>query len=232
MSDSDSHTTAPPAPTKPISERILVRPYPKIIVYFPVMLAAFLCAGLCHYFRDQPGADQKVATLFIALLAINSIILSFEFPRMTALFVAVLLILIGVIIAWLKIYVLLVQAFDQVHWSANIHFYLAIGSTLLFIYVIVWIVTRFDYWEFTPNEFIHHHGPFADMQRYPTMNLRVDKEIPDICEYLLMRAGRLILHPHGEKHVIVLEIVLDVSNVERRIKEMMSAMDVRIGTGG
>ena len=104
----------------------------------------------------------------------------------------------------------------------------SIGTTLFGIYGVVWLVTRFDYWEFTPNEFIHHHGPFADMQRYPTINLRVDKEIPDICEYLLMRAGRLVLHPVGEDRVIILEIVLNVTRVERQIKGMMSAMDVRL----
>ena len=211
-------------------ERIVIRPYPKIIVFYPVMLAAFLCAYLSHHFKDQAGADERIASLFVILLAINAIILSFEFPRMTALFVAVLLVLIGVVIAWLKLYILILRAFDQVHWAANAHFYSAIGTTLFLIYGIVWFVTRFDYWEFKPNEFIHHHGPFADMQRYPTTNLRIDKEIPDICEYMLMRAGRLVLYPAGEKRVIILEIVLNVTRVERQIKEMMSAMDVRIGS--
>ncbi len=217
-----------PSSTVSAPERITVRPYPKIVVFYPVMLASFLCAFLCHRWQGQPGADEHIATLFMTLLSINAIVLAFEFPRMTALFVAVLLVLIGVVIAWLQLYVYILTAFDQVHWTANGHFYLAIGTTLLGIYGVVWLVTRFDYWEFTPNEFIHHHGPFADMQRYPTISLRIDKEIPDICEYLLMRAGRLVLHPAGEDRVIILEIVLNVTRVEQQIKEMMSAMEVRL----
>ena len=217
-----------PRSTVSAPERITVRPYPKIVVFYPVMLASFLCAFLCHRWQGQPGADEHIATLFMTLLAINAIVLAFEFPRMTALFVAVLLALIGVVIVWLQLYVQILNAFNQVHWTANGHFYLAIGTTLLGIYGVVWVVTRFDYWEFTPNEFIHHHGPFADMQRYPTMNLRIDKEIPDICEYLLMRAGRLVLHPAGEDRVIILEIILNVTRVEQQIKEMMSAMEVRV----
>lgn len=220
--------TKGPRSTEPTPERIVVRPYPKIVVFYPVMLASFLCAFLCHRWQDQPGADEHIATLFVTLLSINAIVLAFEFPRMTALFVAVLLTLIGVVIAWLQLYIYILTALDQVHWTANAHFYLAIGTTLLGVYGIVWLVTRFDYWEFTPNEFIHHHGPFADMQRYPTISLRVDKEIPDICEYLLMRAGRLVLHPVGEDRVIILEIVLNVTRVERQIKDMMRAMDVRL----
>lgn len=66
------------------------------------------------------------------------------------------------------------------------------------------------------------------MQRYPTMNLRIDKEIPDICEFMLMRAGRLVLHPAGEDRVIILEIVLNVTRVEQQIKEMMSTMEIRV----
>ena len=66
------------------------------------------------------------------------------------------------------------------------------------------------------------------MQRYPTISLHIDKEIPDICEYILMRAGRLVLHPAGEDRVIILEIILNVTRVEQQIKEMMSAMEVRV----
>ena len=44
-----------------------------------------------------------------------------------------------------------------------------------------------------PNEILHHHGPLSDLERFPTMNLKFDKEIPDVLEYALLGSGRLVL---------------------------------------
>ncbi len=70
-------------------------------------------------------------------------------------------------------------------------------------------MTRFlDYWEILPNEILHHHGPLSDLERYPTMNLKFDKEIPDVLEWLLLGSGRLVLHVPNVSKAIVLDNVL------------------------
>ena len=61
------------------------------------------------------------------------------------------------------------------------------------------IETRFDYWEVLHNELLHHHGPFGDLERFPAPQLKLDKEIPDIFEYLVLRSGRLIFYPTSER---------------------------------
>ena len=96
----------------------------------------------------------------------------------------------------------------------------------LIVYVTRWL----DYWEILPNEILHHHGPLSDLERFPTMNLKFDKEIPDVLEYFLLGAGRLVLHvPNGEKS-IVLDNVLFINSKEEALKKLMSRLEVRVTT--
>ncbi len=60
------------------------------------------------------------------------------------------------------------------------------------------------------------------------MNLKFDKEIPDILEYALLRAGRLVLHVQNERKAIVLDNVLWIDAKENELKKLMSRMEVRI----
>ena len=79
-----------------------------------------------------------------------------------------------------------------------------------------------------PNEILHNHGPFSDLERFPTTNLKFDKEIPDILEYGLLRSGRLVLHVQNERRAIVLDNVLWIDHKEERLKQLMSRMEVRV----
>ena len=62
------------------------------------------------------------------------------------------------------------------------------------MFIIVLVVVRFDYWEVRPNELLHHHGFLADMERLAAPNLRMEKEINDVFEYLSL-AVRPADHP-------------------------------------
>ena len=79
---------------------------------------------------------------------------------------------------------------------------------------------QFDYWEVRPNELLHHHGMLSDLKRYSSPDLRVDKEINDVFEYMLLRSGRLTLHPSGEKRAITLENVLFITQKEEALTRM------------
>ncbi len=81
-----------------------------------------------------------------------------------------------------------------------------------------------------PNEILHHHGPLSDLERYPTLNLKFDKEIPDVFEHLMFGAGRLVLHVADERKAIVLDTVLHVSHKEDALKKLMSRLEVRVTT--
>jgi hypothetical protein len=101
---------------------------------------------------------------------------------------------------------------------------------IIVLLIIIWVTRYLDYWEVLPNEILHHHGPLSDLERFPTMNMKFDKEIPDILEYLLLRSGRLVLHFAGEKTAVVLDNVLWIDRIEDELKKLLSRMEVRVTT--
>ena len=101
---------------------------------------------------------------------------------------------------------------------------------MLFLYTVVMISRRFDYWEVRGNELLHHHGLLSDLERFSAPNLRIDKEINDVFEYMLLRSGRLILHPSQERRAIVLDNVFFINDKEEKITKMLGALQVRVRT--
>jgi hypothetical protein len=98
------------------------------------------------------------------------------------------------------------------------------------IFTIIFVTRYLDYWQILPNEILHHHGPLSDLERFPTMNLKFDKEIPDVLEFAMLGAGKLVLHVTDERKAIVLENVLFINSVEAALKNLMSRMEVRVTT--
>ncbi|MCA9057913.1 MAG: hypothetical protein KDA85_05420, partial [Planctomycetaceae bacterium] len=114
--------------------------------------------------------------------------------------------------------------------EASASFYLIFAIAMSFLFGCVMVSRRFDYWEVRGNELLHHHGVLSDLERFSAPNLRIDKEINDVFEYMLLRSGRLILHPSNERRAIVLENVLFISEKEDRITRMLGALQVRVRT--
>ncbi len=62
------------------------------------------------------------------------------------------------------------------------------------------------------------------------MNLKFDKEIPDVLEYVLLGAGRLVMHVPNVSKAIVMDNVLFITRKEEALKRVMSRLEVRITT--
>ena len=120
--------------------------------------------------------------------------------------------------------------FASIYAVANSGFYFMVFVTLMFVFAIIYITRWLDYWEILPNEILHHHGPLSDLERYPTMNLKFDKEIPDVLECLLLGAGRLVLHVPNVSKALVLDNVLFINRKEEALKRVMSRLEVRVTT--
>jgi hypothetical protein len=212
--------------------RVIIRAYSKAIVLYPTMVAAFLCALLVWIMGPDQNAQETIGNLFFCVFFLNMLMLAFEFPRMTAVALVAGIAAIGFALLWLNnhigVFEFLRKLAAQVHLLANAQLYLFIGSTLLLVFSLSWVITRFDYWEVLNNEVLHHHGPFGDVERFPAPQLRLDKEIPDIFEYFVLRSGRLVLYPTSEKRAIILDNVLRVNRVEKRLKELLEALEVRV----
>lgn len=234
-------TDAPPAAKTPAStdnsqQSVILVSYPKIVFLWPAFLTA-LIAGIYSLFSgDVPTTGDVIAAwTFLVVLSVNLVVLSFDFPRTTS-----LVIFFGIFAGVLGLALLAVKYPDALPtitgWlsairpAANATFYFMFFAVLGIIYIGVAINVRFDYWEVRPNELLHHHGFLSDLERFSAPHLRIDKEINDIFEYMLLGSGRLILHPSNERRAIILDNVFFISGKEKAITKMLGALQVQVRT--
>jgi hypothetical protein len=187
-----------------------------------------------HARRRFSSTQNILGMVFLFVFGLNLLIMSVDFPRFTVIALVLLIAALGFFILWLNVYFELlpplVRALESVYTVANAGFYFIFATVVLINFVIIWATRYLDYWEVLPNEILHNHGPFSDLERYPTFNLKFDKEIPDILEYALLRSGRLVLHVPGQIKAIVLDNVLWINHKEEELKKLMSRMEVRVTT--
>jgi hypothetical protein len=217
---------------------IYLIPYPKIVFFYPSFLTAIvLAAWMAATDRFDVKADDTIAAamtwVFLGILSLNLGIITFDFPRATSLTMFFFLAAFGLGAALLftfkpELLPALKSTVVSIRPIANATFYAVVSVVLALIYVGVFINVRFNYWEVRPNELLHHHGILSDLKRYSAPHLRVDKEINDIFEYMLLRSGRLILQPSSERRAVILDNVPFISEKEREITRMLGALQVQV----
>lgn len=218
--------------------KVVIRPYPKVIFFYPTFLLALFC-WLVMFSDDSktPEMDPFISPgalglAFFIAFTINILVISFEFSRIVTItvFAFVIAIIFGSL--WLNGRFDFLGPFGrllgQIDIVANQQFY---GfMTLLFsvVYGAVFINTRFNYYEITHNEILHHHGYLGDIERYPAPSLRLSKEINDVFEFCLAFSGRLIIFPANERKAIIMDNVLRVNRIEKRLTQLLGKISVKI----
>jgi hypothetical protein len=184
--------------------------------------------------RRFSSTQNILGLVFLMVFGLNLLIMSIDFPRFTVIALVLAIAALGFFILWLNVYFELlpplVRALESVYTVANAGFYFVLAGVITVNFGIILVTRYLDYWEVLPNEILHNHGPFSDLERFPTFNLKFDKEIPDILEYALLRSGRLVLHIPGQSKAIVLDNVLWINHKEDELKRLMSRMEVRVTT--
>ncbi|RME76000.1 MAG: hypothetical protein D6785_14225 [Planctomycetota bacterium] len=208
---------------------VTIRPLPKIVFMYPSCVMGIVAAIWQTFSPESPWPGL----LFMGMLMVNFLILSFEFSRASS----VSLVLGLCALAFLGMYIgdryniqilnKIVQMIQSLHLQANESFYWTYSLFLVFIFVLVYIRTRFDYWVVTHNELLHYHGIMGNVERYPAPNLRVSKEIEDVFEFLLLQSGRLVITPASEQRSIILDNVPRVNKVEKKLNELLSKIIVK-----
>ncbi len=239
---------AAPAPRqeKPKDEaprQIYLVSYPKIVFLYPIFVAALAAAIWLSCLKAENRLDAAnttavtINTVFVVILGINLVVLAFDFPRTTSLtlFFCIAAVVMGLLL-WFRvnpnILRFITEHLPEFQPLANVTFYWSIVGILGGIFLVVMIVVRFDYWEVRANELLHHHGFLANLERMSAPNLRIDKEINDVFEYMLLRSGRLILQPSNERRAIILDNVPFIKKKEEAITRMLSALQVQIRPEG
>ena len=218
------------------AKAIIIRPWPKVIFLYPTFIAS-LVAGVWQVFLPENSEQAPtVGLVFYFVFCANLLVISFEFTRMktVAIFFFVLAVVFLLLFLSNSIDVLagIKKALGSLELVMSSGFYFALTGYLAVIYVGVFIITRWNYWEVRHNEIIHHTGFLGDIKRYPSPNLRMTKVINDVFEFTLLGSGRIVLYPQSEREAVVLENVLNVNKVEDSVKRLLSAIKVEIAQHG
>lgn len=230
-------TTTTPSPPRE-STSVTVRPYPKVVYLYLTWLASLLCGVLQpklmaneELTKEIIGQSSLIGRIWLMIFVFNILVISFEFSRIRS--VAIVAFILAFIFAGIQFGFLSAVGdfFRKLPLVMNDTFYYMIAGIFTVIYGLVFATTRFNYWEIQPNEILHHHGFLGDVHRYPTRGLRMHKEITDVLEYALLRAGTLVLIPTGVDRPIVLENVINLNKVEDKIQRLLGTMKVRIDEG-
>lgn len=231
--DQNSNEDAPPTSIYLIS-------YPKIVFLYPTFLIAIVVALFMSIAGDsaQIGGNREhmaevMSLIFLGVFGLNLTVLAFDFPRTTSLTLFFLgaAIFMGI---WMflrfnpDVVPTITSFLKELRPWANAQMYWLFSTILALIFIGVAISVRFDYWEVKGNELLHHHGFLSDLERFAAPNLKIDKEISDIFEYILLRSGRLVLHPRNEPRAIVLDNVPFISRKEKQITRMLGALQVQV----
>jgi hypothetical protein len=212
-------------------------PYPKIIFLYPTFLAAIIAAVWMHFLGKPLGPENDVAgaigTLFLGLFTMNLVILAFDFPRTTSLtlFFFAAAVTMGLILLFTfqpQLWPDITTFLRKFRPEANGHFYAAIAFVLAAMFAVVSVMVRFDFWEVRGNELLHHHGFLSNLERLSAPNLRMEKEINDIFEYLLLRSGRLIIYTSNDRQPIVLDNVPFIDRKEAAVNRVLGALQVQV----
>lgn len=202
---------------KPITE-IKLRSYPKVIFFYPLLIASFILWILQWIFVDPVA---WFGNIWVIIFFVNLFIIAFDFSS-TKFF----LLLLAIVVVALVLIFLIPGGFIptptiEFNLGLTTEFYFVATIILVFILGLVLLSAQFDYWKIERNEIYHKKGIFTSAERIPTKSLRIKKEIPDVFEFFALRAGSITLMPgHGD--VIPLTTVLNVNKKAEQIDWLLS----------
>ena len=241
---SNTPTPAPtPTPTpvqvKPAAggppESVIIRPWPKVVFLYPTFVTAaifFLLSWLGIGKGEGHVGSTVLGNTFTLVLLFNLLVFSFDFSRIKSITIVVALIAAVLGVLWIDTMAdfggYLGRVFGSIDIQMNTAFYGFLAAGLGLLLAMVWINSRFNYYEVNAREILHHHGYLGDIQRWSTEGLEMNKEIYDVVEYALLRSGRLVFQPATSKKAIVLDNIAKVNAIEQQVNDLLSVVAVRL----
>lgn len=222
--------------SKAPKDKVVIHPFPKVVLLWPVMLVSLVFYFLGGGVSDGAIVDESaLGWWWMVVFFVNLLIHTFDFGRTN--FVATLALMgVGFLGLWVwdlqtetEIYGQIYQFFDAKELAMSANFYAMMAGVLAVLMVMAFITTRFNYWVLSPNQLTHKHGLLGDERHYPTLNMAVEKEIPDIFEWALFGSGRLIFKPGtgSDQHkALVVENVFMVNRLEKHVREFLGIVKV------
>ena len=209
---------------KPVTE-VLLRTYPKVIFFYPLLFTSLILWPI-QFAIGEPA--QWLGAFWMMMFIINLFVIAFDFSS-AKFFILILFVVIFI----LALIFFIIPTFDlptisQIDFNLGLtaNFYMVMSLIFLIILGLVICITRFDYWKIERNEIYHKKGWFSTAERYPVKSLRLKKEIPDVFEFFILRAGSITLMPGRADEVIALHTVLNINKKAEQIDFLLSHVSV------
>lgn len=218
-------------------DHIRIVPLPKIVFFYPTAFVSLICGIIMSFhggatLGDPPQQIVAAGWIFMAVFTSNVMIISFDFPGVKFLAVAFALVALVLGFALISVYYPdflpgLAELVKSIKPVATAQFYYFISVVLTLSILIAGVVARYtNVWYLHSNELVHKRGILGDVEKYPTLHLRVTKEITDLFEFLLLMSGSLVMQPSTSDRPIVLENVMFINHKEKRIRELLSKLKI------
>ncbi|MFX1570427.1 MAG: hypothetical protein ACFFCV_18855 [Promethearchaeota archaeon] len=204
-------------------DEIFLRSYPKIIFFWPLLITSFVL-WLIQAFTTP---NAILGYVWFIVFFINIFVTAFDFSstKFFVLILAIVIVLLIVVFLVLPNFTLDITGI-QLDLALPWEFYMVMTLILAFILGIVIISTRFEYYKIERNEIHHKSGLFSSAERYPVKSLRFKKDIPDVFEFFMLRAGRLTIMPGKADEVMILNTVLNINKREKQLDWLLSHVSV------
>lgn len=206
------------ASTAPDELRAIVRPLPKVVFFYLTWITSAVC-GLI-------GGEAVTAQIWMSVFFVNLLVISFDFNEERSVIFLLGGIAVGFVLLYFNILGAVSDWFTSLAPVMNRTFYWMMFGGFSVIFGFVWLKTRFDYWEFRPNEVVHRYGLFPKMKRYSTEDMRWDKTVPDVLERLLLGTGSIVLTTPHETHPVVLDHVMRIGKLDDQIANILGVKQV------
>jgi len=198
--------------------RVIVRPLPKVVFFYLTWLLSGVCAII------NPGSTMGL--VWMGVFFFNALVISFDFNEERSLILVLGAVAVVLGLLYMGVLGSVSHWFTSLAPVMNRTFYMMMFGGFSVLFLFVWLNTRFNYWEFRPNEVVHRYGIFPKMKRYSTEDMRWDKTVPDMLERLLLGTGTIILTTPHERHPVVLDHVFKIGSIDDKIADILGVKAV------
>lgn len=176
--------------------------------------------------------EQVIALVFLAFFAYTLVVVCTDIVLTWALLGVALATIVGMGLFIANIYYGILEGLSHFLNSfaphANAHFYFGIFIIWLILMIAAIFYAHFHYVRIESNEVIVVGGVLDKRRRYSTMRMQYTKEIIDVFEYYLpfVRSGRLVLRFPNETEPIVIDHVMHVDAVIKKLDHVATSLQV------
>lgn len=212
-----------------MTEKLIIRSYSKVIFLLPTLIMSIL--GWIIQLATDGKPIVFIEFCWVLIFLANLFVVCFDFSSSKFIILVLFISLISVILYFTALPAILNPKFFEGGFKLLLgftsHFYIIMTGILFFFMLIAIGIAVFDYYIIERNELYHRKGLFTSTERWTLTNLRFVKEIPDIFEFAMFRAGTLKFYP-TKTDVIILTTVPNINKKEQQLDQLLSSIKVDI----